>query len=34
VVNCEPQDVKIGMAVEVIYQNLPEYTLPKFRLVK
>ena len=34
VVDCPPEDVKIGMAVEVTYEDLPEYTLPKFRLVK
>ena len=33
-VDCPPEDVKIGMAVEVVYEDLPEYTLPKFRVVK
>ena len=34
VVGCAPEDVKIGMNVEVIYEDLPEYTLPKFQPVK
>jgi uncharacterized OB-fold protein len=34
VVECPPEAVKIGMAVEVVYEDLPEYTLPKFRLAK
>jgi len=34
VVDCPPDEVRIGMAVEVVYEDLPEYTLPKFRPVK
>ncbi len=32
IVGCEPQDVRIGMPVEVVYEDItPEWTLPKFR---
>ena len=32
VVDCPPNDVRIGMPVEVVFQELtPEITLPKFR---
>jgi uncharacterized protein len=32
VVGCAPEDVYIGMPVEVTYEDItPEYTLPKFR---
>jgi uncharacterized OB-fold protein len=34
VVDCAPEDVKIGMAVEAVYEDYPEYTLPKFRRVR
>ncbi|MBI2363406.1 MAG: Zn-ribbon domain-containing OB-fold protein [Deltaproteobacteria bacterium] len=34
VVDCPPDEVRIAMAVEVVYEDLPEYTLPKFRPVK
>jgi uncharacterized OB-fold protein len=32
VVDCRPEDVKIGMPVEVVYDDVtPEVTLAKFR---
>jgi len=31
VVEIPPEDVKVGMSVEVIYEDHEEYTLPKFR---
>ena len=31
---CAPDEVKIGMPVEVVFEDLPEYTLPKFRPLK
>lgn len=31
VVDCAPEDVYVGMPVELIYDDLPDYTLPKFR---
>lgn len=31
VVNCRPEEVFIGMPVEVVYEDFGEYTLPKFR---
>ncbi len=31
VVDCPPDAVKIGMPVEVIYEDHEDYTLPKFR---
>jgi uncharacterized OB-fold protein len=34
VVDCPPDDVRIGMAVEVVFEDLADYTLPKFRPVK
>ncbi|HUK40760.1 MAG TPA: OB-fold domain-containing protein, partial [Candidatus Acidoferrales bacterium] len=34
VVGCPPEDVKCGMPVEVVFEDLAEYTLPKFRPVK
>jgi len=34
VVGCPPEEVKIGMNVEVIFEDLPDYTLPKFQPVK
>ena len=34
VVDCPPEEVKIGMAVEVVFEDLPDYTLPKFQPVK
>ena len=34
VVDCLPDDVRIGMAVEVVFEDLADYTLPKFRPVK
>ena len=33
VVNCRPEEVFIGMAVEVVYEDFEDYTLPKFRPV-
>ena len=33
VVDCPPEAVQIGMAVEVVFEDLAEYTLPKFRPV-
>ena len=34
VIGCAPEEVKIGMNVEVIFEDLPDYTLPKFQPVK
>jgi uncharacterized OB-fold protein len=34
VIGCAPEEVKIGMPVEVVFEDFPEYTLPKFRTVK
>ena len=34
VVNCRPEEVFIGMPVEVVYEDFEDYTLPKFRPVK
>ena len=35
VIGCDVKDVKIGMPVEVVYEDITEeYTLPKFRPVK
>ena len=35
IVGCPNEDIKIGMAVEVTFDDVtPEVTLPKFRLVK
>ena len=34
VIGCAPEEVKIGMPVEVVFEDFPEYTLPKFRRVK
>jgi uncharacterized OB-fold protein len=34
VVEIPPEDVKVGMSVEVIYEDHEEYTLPKFRPAK
>ncbi len=31
VVECKPEEVYVGMAVEVFYEDMGEYTLPKFR---
>ncbi len=32
VVGCAPEDVRVGMRVEVVYEDItPEWTLPKFR---
>ena len=32
IVDCAPQDVRIDMPVEVVFEDLsPEVTLPKFR---
>ncbi|MBI2227628.1 MAG: DNA-binding protein, partial [Deltaproteobacteria bacterium] len=28
---CPPEAVKIGMPVEVVYEDFEDYTLPKFR---
>lgn len=34
IIDCKPEDVKIGMKVEVIFEDVTEeITLPKFRLV-
>jgi uncharacterized OB-fold protein len=34
VVNCKPEDVRIGMDVEVVFDDVtPEVTLPKFKPV-
>ncbi len=34
VVDCRPEEVFIGMSVEVVYEDFEDYTLPKFRPVK
>lgn len=35
IVGCDPKDVRIGMEVEVVFDDVtPEITLPKFRPVK
>ena len=34
VVNCDAEKVYTGMPLEVIYEDLGEYTLPKFRPVE
>jgi uncharacterized OB-fold protein len=34
VIDCPPDQVKIGMTVEVLYEDKEGYTLPKFRPVK
>lgn len=35
IVNCKPEDIKIGMDVEVTFEKLTdEIFLPKFKLVK
>ena len=31
VIECAPDQVKIGMPGEVVYEDNEEYTLPKFR---
>ncbi len=32
IVGCKPSDVRVGMPVEVVYEDItPEWTLPKFR---
>jgi uncharacterized OB-fold protein len=31
VIGCKPEEVKIGMAVEVAYDDREDYTLPQFR---
>jgi len=31
VIDCAPEEVKCGMPVEVVFEDLSEYTLPKFR---
>ena len=31
VVDCKPDEVYVNMAVEVVYEDLADYTLPKFR---
>ena len=32
IVGCKPEDVRIGMAVEVVFEDVaPEHTLPKFK---
>jgi uncharacterized OB-fold protein len=33
VVGCTPDEVKIGMPVEIVYDDREEYTLPQFRPV-
>ncbi len=34
VTNCKPEELKIGMPVEVVFEDVtPEVTLPKFRVV-
>jgi len=34
IVDCDPQDVKIGMEVEVVFDDITEdVTLPKFKPV-
>ncbi|MGH7771962.1 MAG: Zn-ribbon domain-containing OB-fold protein [Candidatus Binatia bacterium] len=34
VVGCPPEEVQIGLPVEVVFEDLGEYTLPKFRPVR
>jgi uncharacterized OB-fold protein len=34
VIGCKLEDVKIGMRVEVVYDDRDEYTLPQFRPVR
>ncbi len=35
VVECKPEDVKVGMPVEVVFEDLsPEFSLPKFKPAK
>jgi uncharacterized OB-fold protein len=34
VIDCSPEQVKIGMPVEVVYEDNEDFTLPKFRPVK
>ncbi len=35
IVDCKPEDVKIGMEVEVVFEDITEnFTLPKFRPIK
>ena len=34
VVECSPEEVTIGMPVEVVFEDMAEYTLPKFRPAK
>ncbi|MFC1815382.1 Zn-ribbon domain-containing OB-fold protein [Thermodesulfobacteriota bacterium] len=35
VIDCDPDEVKIGMPVEVVFEDITdEFTLPKFRLVR
>lgn len=34
VIDCPPDQVKIGMPVEVVYEDNEGYTLPKFRPMK
>jgi len=34
VIGCAPEEVQIGMPVEVVFEDFPEYTLPKFRPLK
>jgi len=35
VVECPPEEVRVGMAVEVVFDDLsPEFSLPKFRPAK
>jgi uncharacterized OB-fold protein len=34
VIECPPDQVKIGMPVEVVYEDNEGYTLPKFRPMK
>lgn len=31
VIDCLPDQMKIGMPVEVVYEDNEDYTLPKFR---
>ena len=34
-IDCKPEDVRIGMPVEVVFEDVsPEVTLPKFRPAK
>jgi acetyl-CoA acetyltransferase len=34
VIDCPPDQVKIGMPVEVVFEDHQDYTLPQFRPVK